>query len=264
MDGKVVSEGPTFHKAILSGNTYPVRQLIPKLTGGYTVWDRKLTAWVIQFQYDWEQKRLIAFARDNNLDLKIDGREIVQDTPEGLSPRSGQFVLTSGSRSNDRNPYYKGLTLYTKTHGYVTVLSTRSQYSYTDGWIFEAVVRPATADEKYPLLKDERGTKFKQSLIRDLHTVAKDIKSKGEYVDRGSKPPQGMKLPMPGNPQKEWFVDDGHSIWYIKPSKDPGMSNIEGGLVGWKIPKTSPTGKKYLTLLTDIAESGMVYKPHKT
>jgi hypothetical protein len=137
---------------------------------------------------------------------------------------------------------------------YVTVVSADKKYFRDDGmsfgvgdesgYVYSAVVRPASEEEAAPLRAVDELARQKAEQKKQIATIREDIKARGERPS-GMNDPEGIRVHDTQNIYGggDWFVVGPDWIWYVQNNGMDGdnwaANNVRtggAGAIGWRVP----------------------------
>lgn len=202
-------------------------------------WDPNFKSWYV---FDSIPNKLQKYAKPHQRNIPIDHFWIFRG--EGYGGR--EYIIGSVIR----NP--KG-----SDPKYVTVVESNKEYVREDGmsfgvgddsgYIFSALVRPATEEESSHIISVEDKAHNKKIALETLKNISDKIRKDGD-MPSGNNKPYGKTIELPDNPRNiygggSWFVIGDNHIWYVENNgmdgDDWSRNNVEtggAGAIGWRIP----------------------------
>lgn len=194
--------------------------------------------------------------------------------PAATSPGSdlptGSFRISVGEGYGGRS-FRVGEVLRWRDKGIVKVLSASKSYVREEGmsfgvgdeqgYIYSAVVMPASESEAAPVLEAEAKRILRADAVRELESIKKDIQERGERPP-GEHSPEGKRIfdtqDIYGG--GDWFVVGTDTIWYVRNNgmdgDDWSLNNVRtggAGAIGWRVPYNEVLANR-LTSLSRVVE----------
>jgi hypothetical protein len=176
----------------------------------------------------------------------------------------GQFIISEGEGYGGR-PYRVGETMRNpRKEGpeYVTVVSSdKNFFKYEgmsfgvgddSGYIYSAVVRPATEEEAAPIMAKEGAARDKAAAKKEVDALASKFRNEGERPEgdnivSGERLLDTQTIYGGGN----WWVIQPDEIWYVQNNGADGdnwsSNNVRtggAGAIGWRMPFDQSTADK--------------------
>lgn len=167
--------------------------------------------------------------------------------------------------------YRVGETFRDRKHGLVTVLSSSKTYYREDGmsfgvgdesgYVFSAVVRPATDDESAPILEQEEEIRRKNTAKVRLQQIADDIRTNGDRPSDAQPTGDRYMDTQDIYGGGSWFVVGADYIWYVRNNGmdgdnwgDNNVGTGGAGAIGYRVAFDA-------TLATEIRDIEAILMP---
>lgn len=202
--------------------------------------------------FEWRKKEIDRMKSElENIDKSP---EIKQENT--IEPKSEKITLY-----RENYGYDPGQTIYTKKHGFVTIVTTGSRYYREDGMsfglsdesgtLYYATARPATEKEAKPVRERLEKEVKKREILHAYDNLKQEIRSVGEIPKDVQ--PNGKAILDTANIYGggDWWVIEPDYVWYVKNNGGDGdswdLNNVRtggAGAIGWRVPKTEELIKK--------------------
>jgi len=205
---------------------------------------------------DKEKRKAELWAEQDKQDKRgrESGRGVSAKPKPKPKPMPEGHIRVSVGQGYGGRPFVVGSTIRGPQDTWMTVVSAGKQYFREDGmsfgvgadegYIFDATLRPATAEEIAPKERERKDSEDRATIRTKVKTIAEKVVSEGERPV-GVTVPEGRTILDDQNAYGggSWWVIGPDWIWYVRNNgmdgDDWSRNNVRtggAGAIGWRVP----------------------------